>query len=70
MNAPHRCAACLEFLPRERTRFIVFVPEAEPNVMCFVEERIVFGREDIVCEDCVGWYHDGAIEVTADEVEL
>jgi hypothetical protein len=55
----HRCASCLCELPREARRFVVYVPDAtEP----------CGGREDVVCAECVGWYHDGDIEVSYDEL--
>lgn len=52
-----RCQSCLtEFAQKDR-RFVVFVPsEADPYG----------GREDVVCVDCVGWYHDGSVEITGE----
>lgn len=76
MVFPHRCAACLHELPRTARRFVVFVPGPPsrrlfdlPLVDIETLEFVADGREEVVCEDCVGWYHDGSIEVTAEEVE-
>ena len=70
---PHRCACCLDELQAGARRFVVFIPEPHavlPDIDLATMEIIASGREEVVCEACVGWYHDGSMEVEPYEVGL
>ena len=62
----YRCADCLNNFVPDVPRFVVFTP-LPPMLIDGIPWPN--GYESIVCAECVGWYGDDRVEVTAAEVE-